>query len=372
MPLAIVMANFHPGGTERQMIELLRRLDRSRFEVHLACIRAEGAWFDRAAEAAVSVGVFPLRSFARPHALQHLWAFSRWCRARHIAVVHTSELYSNIFGLPAAAAAGVAVRIGNRREIAAGKSRSQIALQRSAYTFAHCIVANAEAAAARLRREYVPPSKIRVVPNGLDLDRFTAAAHRPSTQRIAIVANLRPEKGHDTLIDAAPAVLARFPGATFDVVGAGPEREALVARARARGVAQAFAFSGHAEDVLAHLREADVFVLPSRTEAFPNAILEAMAAGVPVVASAVGGILEVVRDDVTGLLVPADRPDVLAHRVNRLLGESLLRERLAAAGRALVVERYSFERMVNDFEHLYVDQLTARVQPGARAQWAAL
>ena len=119
-PIAVVMTSFEPGGTERQMIELVRRLDPDRWAVHVACFHARGAWFGRAAEAAASVAEFPARHFQRPETLRHAWAFARWCRAKRIAIVHTSELYSNIFGLPGAALAGVPVRIGNRREINPG------------------------------------------------------------------------------------------------------------------------------------------------------------------------------------------------------------------------------------------------------------
>src|SRR3954469_25314330 len=127
------MTSFEPGGTERQMIELLRRLDRRRWTVHVATFRPGGEWFSRVADAAASVTAFPLATFAGAHAARQLWAFAGWCRERRIAVLHTTELYSNIFGLPGAALGGVPVRIANRREINPDKSAGQIAAQRAAY-----------------------------------------------------------------------------------------------------------------------------------------------------------------------------------------------------------------------------------------------
>ena len=153
LPIAIAIHNFQPGGTERQMTELVRRLDPRRWQVHLACLRCDGAWFDRAAEVAASVAEFPVTSFSNAGTFAQMRAFAKWCRDQRIALVHSSELYSNIFFLPAAAMAAVPVRVGSRREIAAGKSVAQIAAQRGAYTFAHRVVANAEAVASRLRRE---------------------------------------------------------------------------------------------------------------------------------------------------------------------------------------------------------------------------
>jgi glycosyltransferase involved in cell wall biosynthesis len=360
VPIAIVMTSFEPGGTERQMIELIRRLDPHRWSVHLACFHARGAWFDRAAHAARSVAEFPVRSFRRVDVSRHLWAFARWCRERRIAVVHTTELYSNIFGLPGAALAGVPVRVGNRREINPGKSLAQIALQRAAYCCAHRVVANSRAAADRLLRERVPADRIAVVSNGLDLQQFQSRTGNSRPRRVVAVANLRPEKGHDVLIDAAVEVLRQVPDAEFEVVGGGPELDTLVTRAETRQVRRAFTFLGHREDVAARLARADIFVLPSRSEAFPNAVLEAMAAGLPIVASGVGGICELIDDDRTGLLVPAGDPHALADRLRLLMTDPARAIRLGNAARGDAQARYSFDRMVDGFEAVYVAEL-ARV-----------
>jgi glycosyltransferase involved in cell wall biosynthesis len=357
IPLAVVMTSFEPGGTERQMIELIRRLDPLRWAVHVACFHARGAWFSQAAQAAVSVAEFPVQSFRRLDTARHLWAFARWCRERRLAVVHTTELYSNIFGLPGAALAGVPVRVGNRREINPDKSPAQIALQRAAYGCAHCVVANSRAAADRLVKEHVPAQKIALISNGLDVRAFGSRGRSRGPRRVVVVANLRREKGHEVLIDAAVDLLRRVPDAAFEFVGAGPELDALVARTEARQVRRAFTFLGHRNDVAARLAAADIFVLPSRSEAFPNAVLEAMAAGLPIVASGVGGICELIDDGRTGLLVPAGDPRALADRLGRLMGDPALADRLGEAARVEARARYSFDRMVAAFDSLYVTGL---------------
>jgi glycosyltransferase involved in cell wall biosynthesis len=364
------MTSFNPGGTERQMSELVRRLDRARWAVHVACFHTRGAWFDRVASTA-PVEVFPVASFRRPDVVRQAWAFARWCRARQIAVVHTAELPANIFGLPGAALAGVPVRIGNRRELNPGKSTSEIVLQRAAYTCAHRIVANSRAAAERLVFERVPARAITVIPNGLEARDFQPRPSRQPRRRVVVVANLRAEKGHDVLIDAAPSVLRCFPDAQFELVGAGPELGALRARANARGVAHAFAFLGERDDVPARLAAADIFLLPSRSEAFPNAVLEAMAAGLPVVASGVGGILELIDDGRTGLLTPPGDAIALANRLCALMSDPALGVRLARAAQADVEQRYSFDRMVAAFDALYLDELARRGVAAARLRLAA-
>ena len=342
------------------MIELVRRLDPDRWAVHIACFEARGSWFPRVAEVAASVAAFPVTSFKSFDAARHAWAFARWCRANQIALVHTTELYTNTFGLPGAALAGVPVRIGNRREINPDKSSGQIALQRAAYAAAHRVVANSQAAAERLRFERVPEHKIAVIPNGLDFAPYQAPSRRPRLRKVTMVANLRPEKGHDVLIDAAVEVLRRFPDAQFELVGGGTELQALLARAESRGVLHAFTFLGHRDDVPERLADADIFVLPSRSEAFPNGVLEAMATGLPIVASAVGGIVELIHDGTTGLLVPAGDAAALADRICRLMNDAAFAARLGGAARDEALARYSFDRMVASFESLYLTELTRR------------
>jgi glycosyltransferase involved in cell wall biosynthesis len=360
VPIGFVITSCNSGGTERQMIELIRRLSPSRWDVHVACIHAEGELFDRMSEAAASVTEFSFPSFRHRDAMRQALAFRRWCHARGIAVVHTADLYTNIFALAPAAAAGVAVRVANRREINPDRTHAQLVLQRASYQFAHKVVANCRAAADRLRFERVPAGRIAMVPNGIDSCRFATTRSRRPLRRVAIVANLRKEKGHDILIDAAPEILRNFPDAEFDVIGGGPELEALQSRAKAQGVADVFTFTGYEANVGQRLKDADIFVLPSRSEAFPNAVLEAMAASLPIVASAVGGILDMVEDGRTGLLVAPGDPHALAFSVCRLMGDRALGARLGKTAGQEVQGHYSFERMTSAFENIYLSELHRR------------
>lgn len=371
LPIALVMSSFEPGGTENQMIELARRLDGKRWKVHVACMREGGTWFDRVASA-VPHATFAVGSFKRLSALGPMRAFISWCQDKRFSVVHAVDLPANVFGLPGAALARVPVRVGTRRDVNPGRTAPELIAQRAAYACAHVIVANAHAAADRLRVEGVPARKVRIVSNGLDLARFQPRPLRPPLRRVVTVANLRPEKGHDVMIDAAARVLERYPDARFDFVGGGTEHEPLVARVRARGISNSVSFLGHSEDVPACLAAADIFALPSRTEAFPNAVLEAMASGLPVVASAVGGVREIIEDGRTGLLVRAGDPRALADQLCRLMADGGLGVRLGAAGRTMVEGRFSFDRMVDAFELVYLTELARRgVVPAPRVQLAA-
>ena len=366
--IAIFVDCFAPGGTQRQMIALMERLDRRLFRVYPVCFHSAGAWFDRVAGFDEPVAVFPIFGFRRPATARQLFAFARWCRANAIAVLHTCDVYSNIFGLPGGALATVPVRIGSRRGLIETPGLQRV--QRYAYTAAHRVVGNSQAAAARLRVEGVPDSKIDVIPNGIDLASFVPCRYSGRPRRILTVACLREEKRIDVLIAAAPTILAKYPDAEFWIAGDGSCRELLVTLARDLGVLPRFRFLGHREDVAALLSEADLFVLPSRSEAFPNAVTEAMAAGLPVVATAVGGIPELVTDGQTGRLVPTGDPMALARAVLDLLDQPSRAAEFGRAGRRRIEQTYSFDRMVNAFSTLYLSELAARGSAEARRKVA--
>jgi glycosyltransferase involved in cell wall biosynthesis len=371
IPVAVFMNRFKPGGTERQITELIRRMDPARFRVHVACFHREGAWVPRIVERAASIVEFPIEGFARLSTPLQLLAFARWCRREHIAVVQTCDLYANIFGLPGAALAGVPVRIGSRQELDSNTSDRQIRLQRLAYRFATKVVANSPAALEILEREGVAASSIAVIPNGVDLGAFPERAGSASIRTIITVANLRREKSHETLLAAAAVLLRTHPQLRFQIVGDGPRRAELEELSQARGLAGHVEFLGQREDVPSLLAAADAFVLPSRSEAFPNGAIEAMAAGLPVVASDVGGMRDLIANGRTGVLVPPGDPEALALAVASLIDNPADAAALGRAARREVQQRYSFDRMTTGFEDLYLSALRARPSGRRREAEAA-
>ena len=358
--VVLLLASFAIGGTERQMVELARRLEPSRFRVHLACFHRQGPLLDEVPPW-IPIREFPVRGFVNVAAVGRLIKFVSWCRSIDPTIVHTCDLDANIFGLPGAALAGVPVRIANRREILTGdKSPANLRAQRLAYRAAHAVVANSSAAGDQLAREGVPSDKLRLIANGLDIRRFVPVTPRPDIRRIVMVANLRPEKGQDTLLAAAPRILARYPDASFTFVGDGPRREALELLTRALGISERVRFIGESRDVAPILAGHDLFVLPSRSEAFPNALIEAMATALPVVATDVGGIPEVVRPG-SGLLVRPNDERVLADAVLALMDDPAAAAALGRAARADVERHYTIDRMVERFEQLYLAKIETHV-----------
>jgi glycosyltransferase involved in cell wall biosynthesis len=354
VPVAIFLTSFDPGGTERQMTELIRRLSPARFDVHVICFHRRGAWLPRVESSGATIVEFPIHGFFNADAISQLRALSAWLRERRIHVLQTCDYYANVFGLVAGALAGVPARIASRRDVNPGRTRSQLTLQRLSYRLAHYVVANSRAARAALADEGVRAERIVVIPNGIDAVAFDSARPPRPVKTVITVANLRPEKDHESLLAAAAMLAPTYPDLQFLIVGDGPLRAQLERDAAQRGLQERVTFLGHREDVAALLSAADLYVLPSRTEAFPNGVLEAMAAGLPVIACAVEGLLDLVQDGTTGTLVPPGDPAALAGAIRRFVGDQALAARVGAAARAEATGRYSFDSMVGSFEALYL------------------
>jgi glycosyltransferase involved in cell wall biosynthesis len=180
-----------------------------------------------------------------------------------------------------------------------------------------------------------------------DQARPAAIERRP--QLVGTIGRLEPQKGVDVLIRA----LAEVEGATLLVVGDGSERGRLEELARSVGVAERVEWKGWSDDPRSHLATLDVFVLPSRNEGFPLAVLEALLAGTAVVASDVGSVADVVREGETGLLVPREDPAALAAAIRNLLAHPALARRLGAEGRRVVLDHFTANHMARAFESLY-------------------
>lgn len=230
--------------------------------------------------------------------------------------------------------------------------------------------------ARRVRRALVPGRKVRVVRNAIDLERFAAPDPRmPSRLRnlfagspsrvVGAVGRLSPEKGIDVLVDAAAVVVRRRPDTGFVVFGDGPLRESLERRIARLGLVGKFHLAGFRDDVDHWLPGLDLLALPSHTEGLPNAALEALAAQVPVVATRVGGTPEVVRQGVSGLLVPPGDAASLAQGVLDLLENEPRRRELAGAGWSLVRDEFSFEAQARAYLALFADLGLVAAQEGA-------
>jgi len=374
---------FGAGGTERQFMNLAHGLDPSRFDVHFACLKRSGEFLEDIEARRRPLTEYRIARLYGAQAMRRQLAFARALRRDGIEVVHTYNFYPNVFAIAAARLAGVPVIVASIREIGDLLTPAQRRVQRLACRLADAIVVNAAAIKERLIGDGYDPERIVVIRNGIDLDRFGRSheggrLHRElnlpaSAPLVAVFARLVPAKGIEYFLEAAASVAPRFPDVRFVVVGEsrilqdgaiveGPYRQELERFARRLGLAGRVVFTGFRLDVPELLPEMAVSVLPSLSEGLSNSVLEAMAAGVPVVATAVGGNPEAVEDGASGLLVPPCDAGALARAICAVLEDQELAGRLGRAARQRISDRFSNEQMVRRTERFYLGLLAEKEQ----------
>ena len=361
------------GGTENQLIFLLQRLDRKRVAPRLACLRARER-SPRLPEDVVPA-VLNIPEFRGTGLLSGLRRARAWIRRERLDVVLTFFRDANIVGTLGGRWAGIPV-ITTRRNMGFMHTPREFLLLRFLNRFAVLILANSEAVRERtIHREKAPPERVRVILNAVEADRFRPvdpgdrAALRARLGLpvdgllVGCVANLRPVKGHLRLIEAFAAVQADLPRAGLVLVGEGPLQAALAREVEERGLREAVHFLGQRGDVPDLLPAFDLCALASESEGLSNALLEAMACGLPVVATAVGGNPELLEDGALGRLVPPGDPVALGRALRELLADPAERSRLGAAARVRVLERHDPERALEAWTRAIEE--SARVSEGA-------
>lgn len=322
----------HALGIARTAINLVESLDPSRYRLSVLCLRDDGAIGDRFREMGVAVSAMGWQGGRAdiPGALR----FARALRRAEPDIVHIhSGGLTPRFVSRVAAGAKVIVHYHSLREESGtrrGSRRSSLA--------ADLVIANSEATALSVRG-----SKPLVVYPGVALHpRLGRGTSGHFT--IGVAARLAPVKGISFLIGAIALLRERIPHLRLVIAGDGPERPKLETQVRASGLEKAVKFAGWIDDVAAELPNWDLYVQPSLAEGLGISVLEAMAAGIPVVASDVGGLKEVIDDGVTGFLVPPRDTVTLAERIAQLASDRSLRSRMGDASRAHVIEHFNLER----------------------------
>jgi glycosyltransferase involved in cell wall biosynthesis len=311
---------------------------------------------------------YPLTGFYNPNMVRQVQRFATMVRRERICIVQTHDFYTNVFGMIASAVAGVPVRIAARREIGGVRTIAQKTAEHFAYRLAHAIVANAAAVGDQLVKEGVDRHKIAIVYNGLDFDRVAreAADSRLDALKalglpadsgkryVTIVANMRhPVKDHGTFLRAAARVAFEFPDAAFLLAGEGELLDRLRELAAHLGLADRVHFLGRCQSVGDLLALSEVCVLSSVAEGFPNAVLEYMGAGRPVVSTDVGGIRELVRHGETGYIVPVGDEAEMSQKILSLLRDPGRAREMGIRGKAVIEQRFSCNAHLSSIEALY-------------------
>jgi glycosyltransferase involved in cell wall biosynthesis len=364
MNVVHLMGSPFVGGPERQALGLARHLPASVRTTFLSF--AEGGRARALLDAAARQGCegVELRENA-PHFFRAAGEIADYLRRVKADVLLCSGYKPDVIGWLAGRRAGVpAVAIAHGWTAATLKVRLNEALDRWVLRRMACTVCVSEAMAVKVRRAGVPPDRVAVIRNAIDaaaFDQPDPAGRRalhglfdiPRSRVVGAAGRLSPEKGFDVLVEAAARVTAAEPGVGFALFGDGPLRGALARLVAARSLGHRFVLGGFRADLHRLLPHFDVAVLPSYTEGLPVVVLEAMAAGVPVVATAVGGTPEAVEDGVQGYLVPPGDPAALADRILRVLRSEPGRLTLGQRGRRRALEEFTFEEMAARYLQLF-------------------
>lgn len=371
-PIRIVFAvdSFCIGGTELNALRTALRLDRDRYDLRVISLRPEGPLLARYEQAGIPVHDFAISSLWSPRTMRTGVRLARFLRQHRIQVLHAHDVYTNCFAVPWARLAGTPVVIASRRWWHTVPRPALRHANRVAYRFAHRVLANSAQVARLLSEEEgIHPSRILTISNFVEDEAFQPPTDESvtgfrrrlglepgdDTTVVGIVARLDPVKHHELLIRAARVLLDRGHRVRFAIVGDGDCREALEAEVRLLGVGDAVHFAGMLPNRPNPHALFDISVLCSSAEGFPNSIVEAMAAGRPVVATRVGGVPDAVVDGQTGLLIPPGDHEALAASLESLLADLPRRRALGEAGRARARAVFSEESVVPVLESAYRD-----------------
>lgn len=352
------------GGTEVQVARFVENCDPRRSVQHVVTLEPPGVL--TATLGRIDIPVASLSGRFGP--LGVVWRLARILRRWKIDLVEVYGFRAGLMARPAAALGGrprllVGIRGAHLIDGPADAplARFVLGIERLLSPTVTRYVANSVGAAALLRRRGFPARKLTVIPNGVQLPPRTAP-RAPGPTRVVSVARFTPTKRHDVVIEALGLLRDRDVDVHFTLVGSGAVLDETKVKAASNRVTPHVTFTGalSPERVAEELAAADVFVLASMTEGMPGSVLEAMAAGLPVVATDVPGTRELVEHERTGLLVRAGDPHQLAESIARLAGDSQLRRRFGDAGRALVEAKYSIAVLTEQRSALYEEVLRER------------
>ncbi len=369
-----ISTSMHVGGAEILLFNLIRRIDRSRFSPELCCTKELGQLGEQLAD---DIPVYS-NLLRCKFDVRVLWRLTKLLRERRIEAVVTVGAGDKMFwGRLAAWRARVPVVISALHSTGWPDGINWLNRRLTSITDGFVAVAQPHAQYL-IEEERLPADRVHVIPNGVDTEKFhpqlapddvRAELGLPLTAPMAgIVAVLRPEKNHEMFLRVVARVRREVPDAHFLIIGDGPRRPKLESLAAELGITDCVHFLGHRANIPELLTALDVFLLTSHNEANPVSILEVLASGKPVVATRVGSIPETVIDGETGYLIEPGAELAMSRRVTELLQNPAKSQWLGIAGRKLIIEHWSVDRMVVGYEDLIRRLFMAKT--GQQVEWA--
>jgi glycosyltransferase involved in cell wall biosynthesis len=368
--ILFVIDSLRFGGAERQLVELIKGLDRTKFEIYLCCLVTDpGGYTNELHKLGIKIKYFS-RTFMFD--IKPIIQISHYIKEMRIDLVHSFNCLGALFGVVAANLAGRKVVCSGIRD-AKDQSLMHAVYKKIESVMADILVSNS--VAGFTNRFKKNKQHFRVVYNGIDFNRFELNVRDTGNVKeelgvsgfshiVGMVASLSDYKDHQTLFDAIPLVLSRFANTCFLLIGDGPKRESLLRIVKLQGLEKNVIFGGYRSDVDRIYPAMDVSVLVTRSkrhlEGISNSLLESMASGVPVIATAGGGTDEVIVHGRNGLMVPPADPKCLAESIIDVLSNPKKASAMAKTALQDVKARFNLERYVEDYVSLYHEVLKQR------------
>jgi glycosyltransferase involved in cell wall biosynthesis len=365
--LAFIVGQLIPGGAEQQLYHLLSGLDCSRFRPIVISLgsRSDEYW----AQPIQSLGI-PLwhmtRALGRAGRILHIASL---LRSENIQIVHGWDLHTNPYAAVAGRLVGIPLRLGSMRlnyEVLADHKF----VRWIGYRGLDFLVANSAIAADQVRQLRLTRAPVRVVPNGVHIPQQVSQAERSRLKSelgfadahllIGSIGRMDSNKNHAMLLHMFAALTEKWPALRLVIIGDGPLKSPLAAMAEQLGIAQKICLPGSIPLAARYLQAIEVFCLTSHTEGMPNVVMEAAAAGVPVISTTCGGSVELIESGVTGFLVSPNDVATMAKHVDLLLANAEQRCSIGLAGRKKMCRAFSVQAMVTRMTQVYEEALAAR------------
>jgi glycosyltransferase involved in cell wall biosynthesis len=352
------------AGTEKQLLMLIKHLDRSKFQPYL-CVLRTSEWLKNEFDLC-PMFVANILSFKSFKGLWAIRTLSQFLENNAINIVQTHFRDASIAGIVAARLALIPCVIGTRRNQGYWMTAVDRLIQKYLDRWVTCYIANSQNTKQwQIETEKISEDRIHVIHNGFDLSKFDKIPKDTRGQIrkaldipydalvVTIVANLRGVKDHKLFLKAAQRVYASQPASHFILVGNGPEQATLQSISSDLGIDRVVYFLGMRHDIPEILGASDIGVLSSKSESFSNAVVEYMAAGLPVVATDVGGVREAIEDGVTGYVVPAGDWKQLAKQILEVMSSGCMRK-MGEINKIISNEKFSLVKMIETTEIIYL------------------
>ncbi len=357
-----LITSLEPSGAERVVYELATRTDRSRFAVSAACIRAVrgevGQWLERAG---IRVHYLDVKSKFSP---AKFFSLVNLLKRERVKILHTHLFHGDQAGRIAARLTGVPAVVSTEHIVERRRLPWRTVINAMTWRMADKIICVSNSVRNHLRTTHrIPPGRLAVIPNGIDIEKLRVPISKTDARRkfrlpeqarvVASAGRLDYQKGYDLLIHTVLILIKRFPELVFCIAGDGPDNENLAEQARGMGLQNIIRFLGQVNNVPELLQAADFYVQPSRWEGHPLALIEAMAVGLPVVATDVPGNRDAIISEETGILVEVESPESLAAGLGYIISEEEKAAKLGAAAAAFANREYDAKTMAARYGKIY-------------------